>query len=33
LSVQEKADLIAFLEALTDEAVLTSPDYSDPVAD
>jgi cytochrome c peroxidase len=33
LSVQEKADLIAFLEALTDEAVLTSPDYSDPFTD
>jgi cytochrome c peroxidase len=33
LSVQEKADLIAFLEALTDEAVLTSPDYSDPFSD
>jgi cytochrome c peroxidase len=30
LSAQEKADLIAFLESLTDESVLANPDYSDP---
>jgi cytochrome c peroxidase len=33
LSTQEKADLIAFLESLTDESVLANPDYSDPRPD
>jgi cytochrome c peroxidase len=33
LSAQEKADLIAFLESLTDESVLANPDYSDPFPD
>ncbi|WP_166141518.1 methanobactin export MATE transporter MbnM [Methylosinus sp. RM1] len=30
LSPQEKADLLAFLKALTDESLLTSPRFSDP---
>lgn len=30
LSVQDKADLIAFLHTLTDEDLLTTPEYSDP---
>jgi len=30
LSEQEKSDLIAFLEALTDESVLVNPEYSNP---
>jgi cytochrome c peroxidase len=30
LSAQERADLIAFLESLTDESVLQNPDFSDP---
>lgn len=32
LSAQEKADLLAFLEALTDEQFLTDPRFSDPFA-
>jgi cytochrome c peroxidase len=30
LSEQEKSDLIAFLEALTDESALVAPEYSNP---
>ncbi|WP_244613409.1 hypothetical protein [Methylosinus sp. Ce-a6] len=30
LTPQEKADLLAFLKALTDETLLTSPRFSDP---
>jgi cytochrome c peroxidase len=33
LSAQEKADLIAFLESLTDDSVLANPDYSNPFPD
>jgi cytochrome c peroxidase len=33
LSAQERADLIAFLQSLTDETVLANPDYSDPFPD
>ncbi len=33
LAENEKADLLAFLHALTDESVLTDPRYSDPFAD
>ena len=33
LSGSERADLLAFLHALTDETVLTDPRYSDPFAD
>ncbi len=32
ITEQEKADLIAFLNALTDEDLLTNPAYSDPFA-
>ena len=30
LSEQEKADLVAFLKALTDSTFITNPDFSDP---
>ena len=33
MTEQEKADIIAFLHALTDESLLTNPAYSDPFAD
>jgi len=33
LSAQERADLIAFLNSLTDASVLANPDYSDPFPD
>ena len=32
MTEQEKADIIAFLNALTDEDLLTNPAYSDPFA-
>jgi cytochrome c peroxidase len=33
LSEMERADLLAFLHALTDESVLTNPRFADPFAD
>jgi len=33
ITAEEKADLVAFLESLTDEAFLTNPQLSDPFAD
>jgi cytochrome c peroxidase len=33
LSKQQRADVIAFLESLTDEAFLTDPAFADPFAD
>ena len=33
LTEQERADVLAFLESLTDEEFMTNPDFSDPFAE